>query len=145
MLASSAAVVGLVLAAALTASAGEAGEAVAVLQAQVAAWNRGDLVAFCEVYADDATFLSPSGINRGRSEVLARYRKRYPDRAAMGTLALEPIETRPSPATPKDEASVSIAAHWRLRYPDRPEASGLTLLVLHFVGGRWLIVQDASF
>jgi uncharacterized protein (TIGR02246 family) len=115
----------------------------AVLQTQVAAWNRGDLVAFCGVYADDAMFLSPSGITRGKQAVLDRYRKRYPDKAAMGTLALEPIETRP--ASPRDPAAVSIAARWSLSYPDKPVASGLTLLVLHKVGAHWQIVQDASF
>lgn len=126
--------------------AGDAGDALAVLQAQVAAWNRGDLPAFCEVYLDDATFLSPSGITRGRQAVLDRYRQRYPDKAAMGTLTLDPIETRP--ASPRDSGpvlAVSIAARWTLSYPDKPVATGLTLLVLHRVGSRWQIVQDASF
>jgi hypothetical protein len=35
-------------------------------------------------------------------------------------------------------------ARWSLAYPDKPTASGLTLLVLHRSGDRWLIVQDAS-
>ncbi len=128
------------------ARAGNADDALAVLQAQVAAWNRGDLAAFCEVYVDDTTFLSPSGITRGQKAVLDRYRRRYPDKAAMGTLTLAPIETRPVPAADKSPAvAVSIAARWTLSYPDKPAASGLTLLVLHRVGGRWQIVQDASF
>ncbi len=138
----------LVAASATTASAsgGEAAEAVTVLQTQVAAWNRGDLAAFCEVYVEDATFLSPSGITRGRQAVLDRYRKRYPDKAAMGTLTLDPIETRPlSPPDSGPVLAVSIAARWTLSYPDKPEASGLTLLVLRHVGARWQIVQDASF
>jgi len=138
----------LALAAAVTAgpvSGGDKEEAQAVLEAQVAAWNRGDLAAFCEVYGDDATFLSPSGITRGRAAVLERYHKRYPDQAAMGTLALQPIETRPSPPSGHRVLSVSLAARWTLSYPDKPAATGLTLLVLHRVGSRWQIVQDASF
>ena len=128
------------------ASGGEAAGALAVLQAQVAAWNRGDLAAFCEVYVDDATFLSPSGITRGRQAVRDRYRKRYPDKAAMGTLALDPIETRPASSHDGGPVlAVTIAARWKLSYPDKPVASGLTLLVLHRVGARWQIVQDASF
>jgi uncharacterized protein (TIGR02246 family) len=128
------------------ASGGEAAEALGVLQTQVAAWNRGDLTAFCEVYGDDATFLSPSGLTRGRQAVLERYQKRYPDKVAMGTLALEPIETRLAP--PGETAAplvVTIAARWTLSYPDKPAATGLTLLVLHRLGARWQIVQDASF
>jgi len=126
--------------------AGDAENAVAVLQTQVGAWNRGDLAAFCEVYVDDTTFLSPSGITRGRQAVLDRYRQRYPDKAAMGTLALDPIETRAvSARDPGSALAVSVAARWTLSYPDKPAASGLTLLVLHLKGDRWQIVQDASF
>ena len=44
-----------------------------LIETQVAAWNRGDLDAFTAAYADDAAFLSPTGLTRGRNEVLARY------------------------------------------------------------------------
>ena len=66
----------------------------AVLEDQVAAWNRGDLEAFCSVYSDDATFVSPSGTSQGRSMILDRYRAKYPDKSAMGTLTLEVAEGR---------------------------------------------------
>src|SRR5712691_4941847 len=72
-------------------------EARRVLATQVEAWNRGDVAAFCAVYAEDAVFLSPSGVTQGRQAVLDRYRKKYPDRAAMGELTLEPIEVRTFP------------------------------------------------
>ena len=61
----------------------------AELTRQAGAWNRGDLDAFCAFYADDAVFISPSGVTRGRQAVLDRYKKRYPTPAAMGTLSLE--------------------------------------------------------
>lgn len=122
--------------------------AAAVLQRQTEAWNRGDLEAFCSVYDEDATYASPSGIVRGRAAVLDRYRKRYPDRAAMGTLRLDVSEARAA-AAPEGAGGVqgvSIVARWRLTYPGKPEASGLTLLVLRPRGdGQWQIVQDASF
>jgi ketosteroid isomerase-like protein len=90
-------------------------------------------------YVEDAVFVSPTGLTRGRPAVLERYRKRYPDQAAMGRLSLDIVETR---LTGADGASV--VARWSLAYPDKPTASGLTLLVLHARGGEWLIVQDAS-
>jgi uncharacterized protein (TIGR02246 family) len=113
-----------------------------VLADQIAAWNRGDLDAFCAVYAEDATFLSPSGVTQGRQAVLERYRKRYPDQAAMGTLALDLVEVRLAGGSERSVASV--AARWSLGYPGKPAASGLTLLVLHRNGAAWQIVQDAS-
>jgi uncharacterized protein (TIGR02246 family) len=111
----------------------------AAIERQVQAWNRGDLEGFVSAYAEDAAFVSPTGLTRGRQAVLDRYRKRYPDKAAMGTLKLEIVETRPVGAD-----GASVVARWSLAYPDKPTASGLTLLVLHARDGAWLIVQDAS-
>lgn len=120
-----------------------------VLAAQSVAWNRGDLDAFVSSYAEDATFLSPSGIAHGRAAILARYRKRYPEQKGMGTLALTVMEARPLGV---DVASgtvnaLSVAAHWKLDHPEDPAAKpaeGSTLLVFRRHGGRWEIVQDAS-
>jgi hypothetical protein len=39
---------------------------------------------------------------------------------------------------------VTVAAKWKLSYPDRPEASGVTLIVLQPRDQSWEIVQDAS-
>jgi uncharacterized protein (TIGR02246 family) len=124
-----------------------------LLRQQAAAWSRGDLDAFCAVYAPDALFLSPSGTTRGRQAVLERYRARYPGKEAMGALTLELLELRTASGTeftllgdavPSRIHGASAAARWTLSYPDRPTASGLTLLVLHRRDDGWEIVQDSS-
>jgi uncharacterized protein (TIGR02246 family) len=118
----------------------------ALLRMQAEAWSRGDLETFTSVYAEDAAFLTAGGLTRGRRDVLERYRKRYPDAAAMGKLTLEVIETRVFPPG-KDAAGVSVAARWRLEYPgqaDRKTAEGLTLIVFRRTAKSWEIVQDAS-
>src|SRR5262249_50725899 len=58
----------------------------AVLNAQQAAWNRGDVEAFVVGYwhSPELTFSGSSGVSRGWDGVLARYKKNYPDRATMG-------------------------------------------------------------
>lgn len=131
-------------------------EVEALLAEHAAAWSRGDLEAFCSVYAEDVLFLSPSEVTRGRQAVLARYRERYPDRAAMGTLTLETIEARlagvpaggvPAAGEPQGgglPAAITVAGRWKLSFPGREPAEGLTLVVLHRRDGRWQIVQDAS-
>lgn len=137
--------------------AGDARAAVeALLKTQSDAWNRGDLETFTSVYAEDASFLSPTGLTRGRQQVLERYRRRYPDQKAMGTLSLEIVEARPAQgveftalgdARPGRVHGLSVAARWKLAYPDQPDkktAEGLTLLVLRRHGDTWEIVQDAS-
>jgi len=109
-----------------------------VLNVQAAAWTRGDLDAFCAVYADDATFVSPSGLTKGRQAVLDRYRKKYVDKAGMGTLTLDIEEVRAASAT-----NASVVARWTLAWPDKPKAEGLTLLVFWKTQDGWRIVQDA--
>lgn len=125
----------------------------ALLRKQAEAWNQGDLEAFCAVYAEDAAFLSPTGLTRGRAQVLARYRQRYPDRKALGTLSFEFLETRLAKgieysafgdALASRVHGVSVVARWTLAYPDKAPATGLTLLVLHRRSDGWEIVEDAS-
>ena len=78
-------------------------------------------------------------MTQGRAALVERYRQRYPDRAAMGTLALEVLEVRPG-----GESVASVVARWTLAYPDKPAVSGLTLLVFQRLPAGWQIVQDAS-
>lgn len=68
----------------------------AVLDAQVDAWNRGDLDAFMDGYArtDSLRFASGGTVQAGWQTTLDRYRRAYPDRAAMGTLSFELYEVR---------------------------------------------------
>jgi peptidoglycan/xylan/chitin deacetylase (PgdA/CDA1 family) len=134
-------------------------EIATLLETQAAAWNRGDLEAFCAVYAEQASFASPSGLTRGRDAVLARYRTRYPDAVARGTLGFEIQEIELASGlelssfgdvVPSRVHGASVLARWRITYPGKPAASGLTLLVLRPRPGapegapRWEIVQDAS-
>ena len=124
------------------------------LTKQAEAWNRGDLEAFVSVYAEDATFLSPSGLTQGRAEVLERYQAKYPDAASRGILSFEIVEVRQAvyvfdPPTRTDASvdvrGVSVVARWKLAYDDKENAEGLTLLVFHPTKDHlWEIVQDAS-
>lgn len=121
-------------------------EARTLLETQAAAWNRGDLEAFCSVYAEDALFLTAFGLTKGREEVLARYKARYPDAAARGTLSFEVLSVDVlAPAPPKGApAAVSVVARWRISHPDRPAGTGLTLLNLVRAPAGLRIVHDAS-
>ncbi|MGE0640582.1 MAG: SgcJ/EcaC family oxidoreductase [Thermoanaerobaculia bacterium] len=126
----------------------------ALLENQVAAWNRGDLEAFVAAYADEALFVSPSGVTRGSGEVLARYRRRYPDGKAMGRLRLELSDVRLTAggevsmlgdAVPGRVHGARVLARWTLTRDDgAPARSGPTLIVLERRDGTWRIVEDAS-
>lgn len=135
-------------------------EVAALLDVQAAAWNRGDLEAFCAVYAADAVLASPSGLERGRAALLARYQAKYPDAASRGTLSFAIEETRLASgievtafgtASPAEVHGASLLARWTLTYPGKPPVTGRTLIVVRPRLGapadqpRWEIVQDASF
>ncbi len=117
-----------------------------LLETQAAAWNRGDLDGFCAVYADDALFVTAFGLTKGRAEVLARYKARYPDAAARGTLSFEVLSVDLLDAAPakKAPAAIGLVARWKISHPDKPAAEGLTLLNLVRFPGGLRIVHDAS-
>jgi uncharacterized protein (TIGR02246 family) len=124
-----------------------------LLERQSADWSRGDLEAFCSVYAEDAVFISTRGVSRGRQALLARYRRNYPDARAMGHLTLQVLELRPlwgpevtplGDATPGNVHTATVVARWTLAREGQEEASGHTMLVLQRGPDGWKIVQDAS-
>ncbi|MFI5357640.1 MAG: YybH family protein [Opitutales bacterium] len=109
-----------------------------ILQVQADAWNRGDLDAFMQTYApvDDLRFASGGSVTYGWKPTLERYKKRYPDRAAMGTLAFSDLAvTELSP-----DAAI-VFGHWRLtRAADAPH--GLFTLLVRRTPAGWKIFAD---
>src|SRR4051812_44988441 len=68
-----------------------------VLDDQVAAWNKGDLVEFMKGYwkSKDLTFVSGKDATRGWDETLERYKKRYQaEGKEMGKLQFSEVEVR---------------------------------------------------
>ena len=124
-----------------------------LLNLQAEAWSRGDLDTFCSVYADDAAFVSTTGLTRGRQEILDRYRRRYPDRSAMGTLSLESAGVQ-SGTGRRDLDARRFQARLDPRGLGRRSLDavlsgsrgrhGLTMLAMRRDGERWIIVHDAS-
>jgi len=109
-----------------------------VLSAQQTAWNRGDVDAFLVEYwhSPELTFSGNSGVARGWDGVLARYKKNYPDKAAMGQLDFSELEFRflgPDAAL--------VLGRWHLkREKDEPE--GVFTLVWQRFPEGWKIIHD---
>ncbi|HLK22718.1 MAG TPA: DUF4440 domain-containing protein [Bryobacteraceae bacterium] len=111
-----------------------------VLDAQVSAWNRGDIPAFMEGYEkSEATTFVGSEISKGHAQVLARYLKRYPTVAKMGTLRFSGIETRMLGA---DYASVIGKYHLDRAADAGGEASGIFTLIFRKTSEGWKIILD---
>jgi uncharacterized protein (TIGR02246 family) len=109
-----------------------------ILDAQQKAWNQGDVEAFLEGYwhSPELTFSGSSGIARGWDGVLARYKKNYPDRAAMGQLDFSSLEFRFLGAD-----AALVLGHWHLTRNQGDVGGVFTLVWQRFPEG-WRIIHD---
>jgi ketosteroid isomerase-like protein len=110
----------------------------AILNAQQTAWNGGDVDSFLLGYwhSPELTFSGSSGVSRGWDGVMARYKKNYPDRAAMGQLDFSELEYRflgPDAAL--------VLGHWHLKR-ENDELGGVFSLVWQRFPDGWKIVHD---
>ena len=109
-----------------------------ILQIQAEAWNRGDIDAFMQTYAQvpDLRFASGGSVTYGWQPTLERYRQRYPDRAAMGTLTFSELTV-----TELSPDAALVFGHWRLtRAKDAPH--GLFTLLVRRTPAGWKIFAD---
>jgi uncharacterized protein (TIGR02246 family) len=114
----------------------------AVLSAQQNAWNRGDVDAFLVGYwhSPELTFSGSSGVARGWGGVMARYKKNYPDQAAMGQLDFSELEFR---FLGSDAALV--LGRWHLKRQEdyvTAETGGVFSLVWQRFPEGWKIIHD---
>jgi ketosteroid isomerase-like protein len=110
----------------------------AVLEAQVHAWNAGDLRGFMDGYArtDRARFQSGGAVSLGWQTVFDRYQKRYGDRGSMGVLKFSEVEV----TVLAPDAALAVG-RWQLeRAQDAP--SGLFTLLFRRTPDGWRIVHD---
>ncbi|MGB8507976.1 MAG: nuclear transport factor 2 family protein [Pyrinomonadaceae bacterium] len=110
----------------------------AVIEAQQAAWNRGDIEGFMDGYAreETTTFVSGDSVTHGWQTVLDGYRKRYDSRAKMGTLTFDDLDFKPL-----SEFYVMVTGRWHLaREGDTPHGR-FTLIFRRTLKG-WRIVHD---
>jgi ketosteroid isomerase-like protein len=110
----------------------------AVMSAQAAAWNRGDIDGFMNGYARSSTteFISGDKLTRGWQTVRDRYRKKYDSREKMGTLYFSELKI-----TRLGGDAALVIGRWRLvRQGDKPH--GRFTLLFRRTSDGWRIVHD---
>lgn len=110
----------------------------AVLDAQVDAWNRGDIEGYMAGYrrSEETVFVSGDSLTRGWQTVLARYKKNYDSPEKMGTLTFSDLEITPIGS----DAAIAIG-RWHLqRAKDEPH--GRFTLIFRKTRQGWRIVHD---
>jgi len=119
-----------------------AAEVRAVWNAQVAAWNRGDLDSFMTGYwnSPDVVFFSNKAETRGWQQTLERYRATYKaEGRQMGMLDFPKLEFKVL-----GPEAVLARGQWRLKMPDGKESTGMTSVTFQKLPEGWRIVHDHS-
>jgi ketosteroid isomerase-like protein len=112
----------------------------AVLDEQVAAWNRGDLDAFMQGYAKlpELSFYSGATVTSGWEQTLQRYRAKYQSGGnQMGKLTFSDLEIH---VLAPDAAWVG--GRWQLEMTDGKRPGGLFTLIFRKLPDGWKIVHD---
>ena len=118
----------------------EATAILAMLNRQADDWNRGDLDAFATGYKNspDILFMGQT-IRHGYDQMLAGYRKSFPNREAMGKLTFTNLQVQPL-----DEhfATVTGRFHLERTAAGGDNAGGYYLLVIEKTPAGWKIIRD---
>ena len=112
----------------------------AVMEAQQAAWNRGDIEGFMNGYerSETTTFVSGDEITHGWQTVFDRYKQRYSSAEKMGTLSFSELDIQPI------NPSYALAdGRWLLnRAGDSPH--GRFTLLFRETSRGWRIIHDTT-
>ncbi|HMG20684.1 MAG TPA: nuclear transport factor 2 family protein [Kofleriaceae bacterium] len=111
----------------------------AVLDRQIAAWNRGDLTSYMDGYAHTPALVFTSGgnIRHGWQDAFDHYQARYAkDPGAMGTLAFQIDSIDPVGAD-----GAVVLGRWDLTTTAHP-GRGVFTLVLERRSEGWRIIHD---
>jgi len=109
-----------------------------VLETQVECWNAGDLECFMDGYwmSDRLLFVGSSGLTYGWTTTLENYKRRYPDRDAMGKLTFDINSVEPL----SDEFWFVVGRFSIERKVGNP--NGYFTLIFRKIDGEWVIVSD---
>ena len=117
----------------------EAREIQAVLDRQVAAWNRRDLEGFMDGYwkSPDLSFYSGGAKTSGWQSTIERYRNRYQSEGReMGELTFSDIEIELL-----GPRAAFVRGRWHLKM-ESTEVGGLFTLIFRKLSAGWKIVHD---
>jgi ketosteroid isomerase-like protein len=112
----------------------------AMMLQQTKDWNDGNIDAFMQGYwqSDSLMFIGSRGITYGWKATLDNYKKRYPDRATMGTLKFDFLKLDFF----NKNTTCWLLGTWHLTRPEKGDVGGHFTLMLKKIKGKWLIISD---
>ena len=111
-----------------------------LLNAQIQAWNRGDIDSFMKTYweSDSLMFIGKNGVTYGWTNTLNNYRRNYPDTEAMGKLLFDILSVKRL-----SSRYFHVTGKWYLKR-SIGDLNGHYTLLLKKIKGRWVIIADHS-
>jgi len=111
-----------------------------LLNAQIQAWNRGDIDSFMKTYweSDSLMFIGKNGVTYGWTNTLNNYKRNYPDTAAMGKLLFDILSVKRL-----SSEYFHVTGKWHLKR-SIGDLNGHYTLLLKKMKGRWVIIADHS-
>jgi ketosteroid isomerase-like protein len=111
-----------------------------VLSDQQSAWNRGDIDVFMQGYNNSPeTIFIGKTIAHGHAVILARYKKSFATRAAMGTLNFSDLDVK---MLGRNYAVVTGKFHLARTAAGGGEAGGVFSLIFQHEPQGWRIILD---
>jgi len=108
-----------------------------VLAQQVSDWNNFNIEGFMQGYwKSDSLLFIGAKITHGWDSTLARYKKSYPTKEAMGVLRFEIIRLQFTAG----DACLVTGRYFLQRKTDKP--SGVFTLLFRMKKGKWVVVYD---
>lgn len=119
----------------------------ALMEAQVAAWNKGDVTDFMKSYEDspETTFVGAASVNKGFQPILSRYKANYSTREQMGTLTFKDMDIRLLPSSSGAVEYAVVTGKFHLERKARgaqTKDDGIFSLVWRKGPDGWKIVLD---
>jgi len=112
-----------------------------ILDAQAAAWNRGDLDGFMATYdrSPETTYIGATGLITGFDGIRARYAPLFEEGAERDSVRFTDLDARPL-----DPRFGLVTARYVLFRGGQTTSTGPFTLILMHVEGAWMIVHDQS-
>lgn len=110
-----------------------------ILLEQQGDWNKGDIDAFMKHYwkSEQLQFIGSSGVTYGWQNTLDNYKRRYPNRQAMGQLKFEVLDVNQ-----RSRKVISLVGKFYLTRKEIGDLSGHFILIFQKIKGKWKIVAD---
>ncbi|MDT0606113.1 YybH family protein [Croceitalea rosinachiae] len=113
---------------------------IAVLDAQMNAWNNYDIESFMQGYwkSEELKFYGAGGVIKGWQSTLDRFKKSYPTKAHFGNLRFVYNDV-----SIINEGAYSVMGEYHLTR-DVGDTNGIFMLILKKFDGEWKVIADTS-